>query len=658
MAVPISDDEDVSSGCPLQVSDKPFRDCCVLILPIGSFRGSARRSIVSKHICDRGGSYLNEASAVSHVLVAKDTAEKLRAGDASTAQTLSNKIASLIPEPRWIISESWYEATLQRRQRAPEQDHQLTPGNATDSNVSAVSVTVSPEKVVIAMRDSGTRNTCLKVVGSIANSPQTRNRSRSRELRSPSSVWDSPGSALPGNSAASPISDPVLRRKAQRMRERFACQQSTQDAPQNAMDPNIALAKVFEDMAAAVLSATSSKSDEFRARQYRRTSQIIRGWNVAVESGADLKPLRDRLGPRTWAKVEEWLQTGGIAKAQVLAQDDRVKEIRDLCLIWGVGQTTAAQWRSMGLRNIADVRKRTQENSGFLNRVQTIGVDLFEDFQQRIPREEATAIFERVADEARVVFRDPRLDVQCCGSYRRGRASCGDVDVLICGRVSGPECKDYMTQLVASLARGGFIVRWVPNDGLSSDSYDNSPGDAEKQSATFLGVCQLRPELPHRRIDIKVWPSESYAFALLHFTGSGHFNRSMRLFANKLGYTLSDHGLRKCHRIRREKVWQGPTVACYTEEDIFRALGLEYVPPEKREVATASLDTFATNASQSSRAAKHSSGVTAVVDIESDSSAAQQQTRCESVASTCSDCESDVSVGCKPTVTGATNSGV
>ena len=45
-----------------------------------------------------------------------------------------------------------------------------------------------------------------------------------------------------------------------------------------------------------------------------------------------------------------------------------------------------------------------------------------------------------------------------------------------------------------------------------------------------------------RRLDLKVYPREEYAFALLYFTGSDHFNRSMRHYAKARGYSLSDHG--------------------------------------------------------------------------------------------------------------------
>jgi DNA polymerase lambda len=68
---------------------------------------------------------------------------------------------------------------------------------------------------------------------------------------------------------------------------------------------------------------------------------------------------------------------------------------------------------------------------------------------------------------------------------------------------------------------------------------------SDKGSEMYMGVCKLSESKYklHRRIDIKVYPKDQFGFALLYFTGSDYFNRSMRLFAEQKGYTLSDHGL-------------------------------------------------------------------------------------------------------------------
>lgn len=75
---------------------------------------------------------------------------------------------------------------------------------------------------------------------------------------------------------------------------------------------------------------------------------------------------------------------------------------------------------------------------------------------------------------------------------------------------------------------------------------------------------------------------EQYAFALLYFTGSGMFNRMLRLHATKLGLQLSDHGV--VPRLHKGIIWKESVPPCYTEEDIFRLLKLEYKAPQERDL--------------------------------------------------------------------------
>ncbi|KAH9382979.1 hypothetical protein HPB48_023616 [Haemaphysalis longicornis] len=125
----------------------------------------------------------------------------------------------------------------------------------------------------------------------------------------------------------------------------------------------------------------------------------------------------------------------------------------------------------------------------------------------------------------------PGLTVVPCGSYRRGRAMCGDVDVLIT-HPDGKSHEDVLPKTLQALHDSGFLTDdlAVPHEG----------GNPRK----YMGVCRL-PEAgsKHRRLDIFVVPQEEFACSLLAFTGSAHFNRSMRLLARRKGMSLNDHGL-------------------------------------------------------------------------------------------------------------------
>ena len=76
-------------------------------------------------------------------------------------------------------------------------------------------------------------------------------------------------------------------------------------------------------------------------------------------------------------------------------------------------------------------------------------------------------------------------------------------------------------------------------------------------AAESTDIAVAAPRRLHRRVDIKVYRPEEYPFALLYFTGSGYFNRSMRWWAQtKFGLSLNDKGLARCagNRTRR---WRG-----------------------------------------------------------------------------------------------------
>jgi len=100
----------------------------------------------------------------------------------------------------------------------------------------------------------------------------------------------------------------------------------------------------------------------------------------------------------------------------------------------------------------------------------------------------------------------------------------------------------------------------------------------------YAGVCQVTPKHVHRRIDIKLYPREAFAWALLHFTGSANFNRSMRLFAKKLGYTMGDSGIYPTVRSNESSVKLASNVVCYSEEDIFAFFDVPFKAPTDRDI--------------------------------------------------------------------------
>ena len=141
--------------------------------------------------------------------------------------------------------------------------------------------------------------------------------------------------------------------------------------------------------------------------------------------------------------------------------------------------------------------------------------------------------------------------VEAAGSFRRGMETVGDLDFLVASSNPSP-IMDWFTSM----------------DGIAEVT---AHGDT-KSSIRLEGGMQA---------DLRVVPSEQFYFALHHFTGSKDHNVRMRQKALSLGLSLSEWGLRP--EEEKDSSRKAGPVEANSEEDIFKALGLQYVPPSLRE---------------------------------------------------------------------------
>ncbi|XP_065263813.1 DNA polymerase lambda isoform X2 [Emys orbicularis] len=263
-------------------------------------------------------------------------------------------------------------------------------------------------------------------------------------------------------------------------------------------------------------------------------------------------------------KILEILESGHLRKLDHISESVAVLEV--FSNIWGAGVKKAQMWYQQGFRTLDDIRTQAR-----LTSQQAVGLKHYEDFLERMPREEAAEIEQTVREAAQSL--NPGLVCMACGSYRRGKATCGDVDVLVTHPDGQSHCGVF-GKLLDSLRRSGFLT-----DDLVSQE---DSGNQKK----YLGVCRL-PGLGrrHRRLDIIVVPHSEFACALLYFTGSAHFNRSMRALAKTKGMSLSEHALHTAvvRAPGGRKVGPGLVLPTPTERDVFMLLGLPYREPTERD---------------------------------------------------------------------------
>jgi DNA polymerase beta len=240
-------------------------------------------------------------------------------------------------------------------------------------------------------------------------------------------------------------------------------------------------------------------------------------------------------------KVVEVFATGSLASAEALKVDP-TKDILELFQgIYGIGAVRAKQLVDPGMNTLEDLRKHPE----LLNAKQTIGLTYYEAIRERIPRAEM------IAHESLLLgCLPPGVVGSLAGSYRRGKESSGDVDLLL-----RSDNASVLDQVVTRLTATGYLLETLAHG-----------------SKKFMGICRLEGGIP-RRIDILLTTVEEYPYALLTFTGSDKFNVLVRAHAITRGYSLNEHGL---------KGGVLPASPLLTEEAILGFLGIKYVKPEDR----------------------------------------------------------------------------
>ncbi len=290
----------------------------------------------------------------------------------------------------------------------------------------------------------------------------------------------------------------------------------------------------------------------YKILAYRKASDTIRD---------NVRPIKDvwregglreipGVGQAIAEKIDELLTTGKLAFLEKL-QSEVPATLTELLQVPDLGpKRVSLVWKKLNITTLADLERAARAGElrdlpGMGEKSETkilVGIESLKRATGRVPLGRAWPIAAEIARMLRampgVVAAEP------AGSLRRGRSTIGDLDFIVAAVDSRPVMAAFMTlpQVARVLGQGPTKTSVVLENGLQAD--------------------------------LRVLPPERYGTLLQYFTGSKDHNVRLREIAQDQGYSLNEHAL-----VRAD----GTEVLCATEADVYRALGLAYVPPELRE---------------------------------------------------------------------------
>ncbi|MFW6158871.1 MAG: DNA polymerase/3'-5' exonuclease PolX [Planctomycetota bacterium] len=290
----------------------------------------------------------------------------------------------------------------------------------------------------------------------------------------------------------------------------------------------------------------------FKIRAYRRVARLLKELSEDVTDLADAGTLQDLpgVGKATAKKIVEYIKTGKITRLEE-AKEGVPEGILDVLRIQGVGPKKAAvMFEELGIGSVDELEEAAKAHK--LRELPGMGEKSEENVLRgiRIARRGAERMLLSVALDAadRVIEHlesQPGLvsRITAAGSLRRRRETIGDVDLLACG--------DDAAAIIEAFTGGPYAA-----DVLLA-------GDTKASVVTEQGP----------QVDLRVVDADQFGSALQYFTGSKDHNIKLRGIAKKRGLKISEYGLFKGESV----------VASKTEADVYRALGMDLIPPELRE---------------------------------------------------------------------------
>jgi DNA polymerase (family 10) len=312
---------------------------------------------------------------------------------------------------------------------------------------------------------------------------------------------------------------------------------------------NLAISRILREIA----DLLEIKDDNpFKIRAYRNGADIVANHPhaLALLDEAGLREIPG-IGKDLAARIHEIAETGDAAFHRELVAEF-APTILDLLHLQGVGpKTVAVLYRELAIRTLDDLEAAAKDGRvralrGMGAKKETLILKALEERKRFAGRHLLPEAHEAAAALVTVLREHaPEATIAPVGSLRRGCDTCGDLDLLASG---APQ------SLMDAFVEYRLVERVLGH------------GDT-KSSILLQGGFQA---------DLRLVASDSRGAAMQYFTGSKAHNIALRDRAIRLGFKLNEYGL--------FTIADDTRVAGEREEDIYHALGLDWIPPELREL--------------------------------------------------------------------------
>lgn len=321
--------------------------------------------------------------------------------------------------------------------------------------------------------------------------------------------------------------------------------------------------------------------NSFKVNAHTRAARTIDGHpdDLSARAKADLQTI-DGIGPKIADKLAE-LQTSGAISELAELRKQVPAGLLEVLNIPGLGPKTVRMfWTDAGVTDLAGLERIIADGS--ILKLPRMGeksvakiresLAFAKSSSQRLSIGMVMPVAERFLRAVRALPGVERAEV--AGSLRRGKETIADVDLLACA--ASPAQHAEIAAAFAKLPGVHAVL-------ASGESKVSVRAGLEVELGRWGGRDESAG--PEIQLDLRLVPRESFGAALMYFTGSKEHNVLMRHRALKRGLTLNEYGLfpnDPADPTPPQSKGIAP-VASRDEAEVFRALELEWIPPELRE---------------------------------------------------------------------------